>query len=76
VLALFHVEQELSSRKDVLQLKANDHAHVVLDIERVYKLLFYEWLNYMNHLRKAYPFLYSYSVRTNPFDPDADIEVK
>ncbi|KNZ42610.1 hypothetical protein [Acetobacterium bakii] len=76
ILALFHVEQELSSRKDVSQLNANDRAHLVLDIERVYKLLFYEWLLYMNHLRKTYPFLYSYAVRTNPFDPDADIEVK
>jgi len=76
VLALFHLEQELSSRKDVTQMQVNDHAHIVSDIERVYKLLFYEWLSYMNHLRKAYPFLYSYAVRTNPFDPNADIEVK
>lgn len=76
LLALSHVEQELSNREDVLNLPSHDREHIVLDIERVYKLLFFEWLQYMNHLRKSYPFLYSFSVRTNPFDPNADVEVK
>ena len=76
ILALSHAEQELSNREDVLNLPSHDHDHIVLDIERVHKLLFFEWLQYMNHLRKSYPFLYSFSVRTNPFDPNADIEIK
>ena len=76
VLALSHAEQELSNREDVLNLPSHDHDHIVLDIERVHKLLFFEWLQYMNYLRKSYPFLYSFSVRTNPFDPNADVEIK
>lgn len=76
ILALSHVEQELSNRKDLKRLTTRDQEHVVIDIERVYKLLFLEWLQYMNHLRKAYPFLYSFSVRTNPFDPNADVEIQ
>lgn len=76
ILALSHAEQELSNREDVLNLPSHDHDHIVLDIERVYKLLFFEWLQYMNHLRKSYPFLYSFSVRTNPFDPNANVEIK
>jgi len=76
ILALSHAEQELSNREDVLNLPSHDHDHIVLDIERVHKLLFFEWLQYMNYLRKSYPFLYSFSVRTNPFDPNADIEIK
>jgi len=76
ILALSHAEQELSNREDVLNLPSHDHDHIVLDIERVHKLLFFEWLQYMNYLRKSYPFLYSFSVRTNPFDPNADVEIK
>lgn len=76
ILALSHAEQELSNREDVLNLPSHDYDHIVLDIERVYKLLFFEWLQYMNYLRKSYPFLYSFSVRTNPFDPNADVEIK
>lgn len=76
LLALSHVEQELSIRKDLMSTPVKDHKHIVLDIERVYKLLFVEWLQYMNHLRKCYPFLYSFSVRTNPFDPNADVEIQ
>lgn len=76
ILALSHAEQELSNRNNLTDLTTRDQEHIVKDIERVYKLLFLEWLQYMNHLRKAYPFLYSFSVRTNPFDPHADVEIQ
>jgi hypothetical protein len=35
-----------------------------------------EWLSYMHHLRKTYPYLFSLSMRTNPFNPDASPVVK
>ncbi len=76
VLALTHAQQELSSRKDLGQLSQNDYHHLMSDIERAYKLLLLEWLFYMMHLRKSYPFLYSFYLRTNPFDPDAKVEIK
>ncbi|MBU4540742.1 MAG: hypothetical protein KJ774_05905 [Firmicutes bacterium] len=76
IMSLAHAEQELANRKDLNQLPEKDHAHLMVDIERVQKLLLLEWLIYMNHLRKSYPFLYSFSLRTNPFDPDAEVEIK
>ena len=76
IMSLSHAEQELSSRKNLLELNENDYRHLMTDIERAYKLLLVEWLLYMNHLRKSYPFLYSFSIRTNPFDPNAEVEIK
>jgi len=76
VLALTHAQQELSSRKDLEQLSENDYRHLMSDIERAYKLLLLEWLYYMMHLRKSYPFLYSFYLRTNPFDPNAKVEIQ
>ena len=76
IMSLSHAEQELSSRKNLLELNDNDYRHLMTDIERAYKLLLVEWLLYMNHLRKSYPFLYSFSIRTNPFDPNAEVEIQ
>lgn len=76
IMSLSHAEQELSSRKNLLNLNENDYRHLMADIERAYQLLLVEWLLYMNHLRKSYPFLYSFSIRTNPFDPNAEVEIK
>ncbi|WP_303869348.1 hypothetical protein [Acetobacterium wieringae] len=76
VLALTHAQQELSSRKNLEHLTENDYHHLMSDIERAYKLLLLEWLFYMMHLRKSYPFLYSFYLRTNPFDPDAEVEIQ
>ncbi|MBC3900967.1 hypothetical protein GH811_15225 [Acetobacterium malicum] len=75
IMSLSHAEQELSSRKNLLELNENDYCHLMTDIERAYKLLLVEWLLYMNHLRKSYSFLYSFSIRTNPFDPNAEVEI-
>jgi hypothetical protein len=30
----------------------------------------------MGHLKNKYPYLFSLAVRTNPFNPEASIEVK
>jgi hypothetical protein len=30
----------------------------------------------MEHLKNDYPYLFSLAVRTNPFDPNASVEVK
>jgi len=35
-----------------------------------------QWLAYMKHLKKEYPYLFSLAVRTNPFDPDVSVAVK
>jgi hypothetical protein len=36
----------------------------------------FEWVEYMKHLKNEYPYLFSFAMRTNPFDDKATIEVK
>jgi len=73
--AVFHLTEELSHRKTVHGLPQSDYQHLSIDIKRAYSLLVLEWLSYMQHLKENYPYLFSLAMRTNPFDPDASIEV-
>jgi hypothetical protein len=73
--AVFHFADELMHRKNFDNLPQTDYAHLKGDMIRAYKLIIYEWLSYMKHLKKDYPYLYSLAVRTNPFNPEADIIV-
>lgn len=74
--AVFHLTEELSRRQSLGALPDTDHAHISGDIKRAYTLLLSEWLAYNSHLKDDYPFMYSFVVRTNPFNPDAEVEVK
>jgi hypothetical protein len=69
--ALTHLGEELSARADLSALEPPDASHIALDIRRAYRLLGVEWLSYMQHLKSAYPFLFSLAIRTNPLDPEA-----
>ena len=73
--AVFHLTEELDGRPDLRQLPRSDYAHLRGDISRVYVLLINQWLDYLENLHKYYPYLFSLSVRTNPFDPEASIVV-
>ncbi len=74
--AVFHLAEELSARKTLADLPASDYAHLSGDISRVYGLLVPEWLAYMKHLKKNYPYLFSLAMRTNPFDAAASVIVR
>ena len=74
--AVFHATEELINRKDVRNLPDSDYEHISGDIKRMYRALVLEWLDYMLHLRDNYPYLFSLSLRTNPFDERATVEVK
>jgi hypothetical protein len=74
--AVFHLAEELSHRKSVHGLPESDYQHLAGDIKRAYKLLVREWLSHMEHLKNDYPYLFSLAMRTNPFDPNASVEVK
>jgi len=74
--AVFHLTEELACRTNVKQLPDTDYAHLSGDIKRAYVLLISEWLAYMKHLKADYPYLFSLAVRTNPFDPNASVEVR
>jgi hypothetical protein len=74
--AVFHLAEELSHRETVRGLPRTDYEHLAGDIKRAYGLLVREWLHYMGHLKSNYPYLFSLAVRTNPFNPQASVEVR
>ncbi len=73
--AVFHVKDELANRQKLNDLPENDLDHLTEDIHRAYNRLIAEWIEYMRHLKKEYPYLFSLAVRTNPFDLDARVEI-
>jgi hypothetical protein len=74
--AVFHLAEELSCRDSIKDLPDTDYHHLSGDIKRAHSLLVREWLSHMEHLKNDYPYLFSLAVRTNPFDPNASVEVK
>jgi hypothetical protein len=73
---VFHLVEEVASRDDIKQLPDSDYAHIAGDIKRVYVRLVHTWLDYMEHLKNNYPYLFSLAMRTNPFDLEASPVVR
>jgi hypothetical protein len=69
--AVFHMTEELEWRKELSELPPSDIKHLSGDIRRAYGLLVKEWIDYMKHLKKHFPYLFSLAMRTNPFDQNA-----
>ena len=65
--AVFHLMEELNARPALDPLPATDTDHLAGDIQRAAALLVEEWLAYMQHLQRHYPYLFSLAVRMNPF---------
>ena len=65
--AVFHLVEELDFRPGFDSLPVSDLAHLAGDVQRVYGQLTQEWVNYQVTLRRDYAYLFSLSVRTNPF---------
>ncbi|MCK4863285.1 MAG: hypothetical protein KAS25_03265 [Dehalococcoidales bacterium] len=65
--ATTHLDEELEARPSLKDLPAADLEHLTVDIERMYDHLASEWLDYVQHLKAAYPFLFSLVLRTHPF---------
>jgi hypothetical protein len=76
IIATLHLKEELESRESYAGLPPTDYEHLAGDLSRVYGHLVRQWLSYMEHLKGAYPFLFSLAVRKNPFDPDASVVVR
>jgi len=73
---VFHLTEEVASRGDMGKLPESDYLHIAGDIERVYVRLVHTWLDYMEHLKNSYPYLFSLAMRTNPFDLEASPVVR
>ena len=73
--AVFHLAEELSHRPTVEGLPEAHYDHLSGDIRRAHRFLVRGWLSHMEHLKNDYPYLFSLAVRTNPFDPNASVQV-
>ena len=76
LLAVCHLTEELESRGDFAVLPESDRQHLHGDIQRAYGLLVKQWLSYMQHQQSNYPYIFSLSVRTSPFNPHASPVVR
>ena len=65
--AATHLDEELEARPSLTNLPESDLAHLAIDIQRLYDHLASEWLDYVEHLKSNYPFLFSLILRTHPF---------
>lgn len=74
--AVVHLRDELMSRKSLLNLPEADLEHLANDAKRAYGALVRRWVEYLQHLKRSYPYLFSLALRTNPFSekPTAVIE--
>lgn len=71
-----HLQEELFSRDSFEGLPDSDLDHLSIDIERAYVNVIKEWVSYMKHLKDRYPYLFSLSLRKNPFDMNASVIVR
>ena len=67
LLATFHLSEELINRTSSGNLSETDFEHLAGDINRIYRQLIIEWLSYLEHLSKNYPFLFSLEAKVRPF---------
>lgn len=73
LLAVSHLSDELSLRKNTDQMPAADLNHLTVDTRRAYHGIIKEWILYMIHIKKEYPFLFSLALRSNPFSDKASV---
>jgi hypothetical protein len=74
--AISHLMEELSARESLTDLPASDRAHLAGDARRAYTLLTVEWLLYCRHLQKAYPYIFSLTIRMHPLQANPSAIVR
>ena len=72
---VFILPMSFCHRQDYNSLPKTDIEHLKGDTVRAYNLIISEWVAYIKHLKKDYPYLFSLAIRTNPFNPEAQITV-
>ncbi len=74
--AITHLDEELEARPSVSNLPEKDLEHLAVDVRRLYDHLSSEWLDYVEHLKLRYPFLFSLVLRSHPFqeNPSATLD--
>ena len=75
LMAVFHLTEELRMRYDFSELTQADRDHLIGDAKRAYLQLGLEWINYVDHVRVHYPYLYSLCIRINPYKAYREVEI-
>jgi len=76
LIAVLHLREELQHRESLAELPSSDLKHIAGDLQRIQKLQGRQWLAYLEHLQREYPFLFSLAVRTNPFTPGVSATIE
>lgn len=63
LMSLFHLTEELLRRDDLKNNDEEDKSHLLNDIKRLYIYLAQLWLEYMQHLKENYKYLYLYNIK-------------
>ena len=66
--AVTHVMDELTIRPEIDRLGAGVGRHISVDMSRAYILLVVEWLAYMLHLKRKYPYMYVMALAAGPLE--------
>lgn len=64
--AVFHVADELQLT-DVTMMTEEQINHLCMDLNRAYQGLVDEWITYIVHLEREYPYLYKTAIKRSPF---------
>ena len=66
LMSLMHLRDEILfiQHKELTQ---DDCMHLKGDLMRVYKILTFQWINYLSHLKQFYPYQYNSAIKFNPF---------
>ncbi|MBU0609913.1 MAG: hypothetical protein KKI08_18660, partial [Armatimonadetes bacterium] len=73
--AIQHLQEELVARPNLAASPPSDLGHLTKDVERAYGRLLHEWLEYLLHLKRHYPYLFSFEVRADPLAPARNVQV-
>ena len=66
LMSLMHLRDEIIFLQHK-ELTKDDCLHLKGDLNRVYKALTLQWINYLSHLKQFYPYQYSGAIKFNPF---------
>jgi hypothetical protein len=75
LMSVFHLQEELKQRP-LDHLSEHDYNHLRVDIERVYRNLSIEWVEYLRYLQLEYPYLFLSAITNNPFDSRQRSEIE
>ncbi len=68
---VLHLTDELRRVINFEHLSPEDYVDIRNDIETLYRLLVYEWVNYVHYLKDRHPHIFVYEAKTNPLVPHA-----